>query len=1392
MDKDASTLNFLGDTYRSQLTNGSLYISNITEEQRLTGTYQCVAELPNIGKIISRTATLSIAKLHGFFEEPKNITVYLGQKAHFACSANASPPTRIRWFKDDRPLQIDELRMTVLPSGALEIDEVQESDQGWYRCNVTGYNSYIVSSIASLTINGDQDKAAQTAPPNFIAAPRSEVVIEGQNISLDCAANGNPYPTISWLKDGYNIDMNDLDSRFSRVGSTNSLRITKIKEEDAGTYQCRAENREDSFDESAIIQVQVPPRFLTKPQDKIEHVSNNVELQCNVFGKPEPKIQWFRNGESIGHSEYYNIVNGHNLKITGLLSEDSGIFQCFATNPAGNIQAAASLRVISNTDKRKPQKVKQKKARPQFDEQLIKKQQSKNIFNNLKADFPSDAEAHDFGLLPTNSKYDPHRAFSSLKSSSDPFDSDLGYFESAFSPTLTRPRAGNAEKKIIDGLPGPPQDLKALIVKARFIILGWHQPLENSDDIQAYSVFYKQEGSERERVQNTTRSKLEEISIQNLLPGKVYHFRVVAFNQKGAGISSKPLTVTTQSEEYVATAPQQFEVFATGARSIHVTWEPPQNPNGVIIKYNAYYMKAGGSLEHKVDTSETSYDLTGLFPYTEYSIWVVAVNNNGPGAATDEKLVRTFSDVPSEPPNNVTLEPTSTSILVRWEPPSLEAQNGVILGYKIKYRKEGRKPTNIQTEANIHHHTISDLERGVKYSVRLWALNINGSSPPTDWFDTITYETDMNEDKVPEKPAYIRVRSMSDVLFVIWGPPLKQNTRVRNYVLGWGKGVPDMYSTELHENNRTYVIKGLEPNSEYVLSIRASNQMGTGPPTYTTVRTQEEPPPEPAAALMPPIGLKAHVITPQTVVLYWSDPTLKYQSVRDNRVYVIKYTVEKSSKNRFENTSDLNYMINDLKPNTNYEFSVKLVKGSKESPWSMVVSNKTFELPPNVPPRDLDIHFKDEESQLVELSWQPPKITSGRITGYVILFTENKTKNDREWQALAVKGDNHSSVIYDLKPFTQYYFKVQARNSRGYGPFSNVVTFRTGQNVASISIHQNSDSPGIFSKSFLLYLLGVGCFVAVATVAGVVIFLCCRRKDPATTSPDRSKKGYQKGTQNIKPPDLWIHHDQMELKAMEKRHSNNDGASSSGAMTLPRSVGGNDYDNHDHMNTNSLDKRNYAASNYGAIATPINTATLSQSSSDSTPSSRPSYQRTGYSMPRTMVSNDAHMSNTPPPMENLYSAHPGHTTYDTTTPSGYISQPPITHVPPGSTYAPGMNILADQAAKRAQGQGHPLKSFTVPAPPPISAPGTPQAKHIVTVRPNSSPFKKAPTTSGSASTLTGTPPSRISAANAPPHTPEEVQRLHSSHSTEELNQEMANLEGLMLTLNAITANEFEC
>lgn len=40
----------------------------------------------------------------------------------------------------------------------------------------------------------------------------------------------------------------------------------------------------------------------------------------------------------------------------------------------------------------------------------------------------------------------------------------------------------------------------------------------------------------------------------------------------------------------------------------------------------------------------------------------------------------------------------------------------------------------------------------------------------------------------------------------MWSPPLSQNIKIRNYIIGWGKGVPDNASEALDEKQRSFVI----------------------------------------------------------------------------------------------------------------------------------------------------------------------------------------------------------------------------------------------------------------------------------------------------------------------------------------------------------------------------------------------------------------------------------------------------------------------------------------------------------------------------------------------------------------------------------------------------------
>lgn len=48
---------------------------------------------------------------------------------------------------------------------------------------------------------------------------------------------------------------------------------------------------------------------------------------------------------------------------------------------------------------------------------------------------------------------------------------------------------------------------------------------------------------------------------------------------------------------------------------------------------------------------------------------------------------------------------------------------------------------------------ISDLERATAYQIRLWAINVNGTGPPTEWISVETYENDLDESRVPDAPS---------------------------------------------------------------------------------------------------------------------------------------------------------------------------------------------------------------------------------------------------------------------------------------------------------------------------------------------------------------------------------------------------------------------------------------------------------------------------------------------------------------------------------------------------------------------------------------------------------------------------------------------------------------
>lgn len=403
-------------------------------------------------------------------------------------------------------------------------------------------------------------------------------------------------------------------------------------------------------------------------------------------------------------------------------------------------------------------------------------------------------------IHPISSGTDPNVLLHALTNSQKHqiFSDEISHFSNPHINPVTRKIPIEDSKHLSVPLPGPPKAIQAAIVKPRFVTLNWLEPLENPDEVVSYTVYYKMNTNDaryenkifktripsklnyllRERKINTNSRDEQEVNVQSLLPGKTYHFRVVANSNHGQGESSEILEIATQPEENIAGAPENLQVAAISHNEIYLKWDPPKG-NGVILKYRVFFAEGEHGDDQSADTTSTEFMLTQLRAYTEYTISVVSINQNGIGNPTEEKLVKTFSNTPSEAPSNFTLEASSSSviagktpsylilicfysqsIIIRWEPPSEEERNGPLTGYKIKYRK--MKKSGIHTETtpgNVKFYELKNLDRMSAYQIKIAAMTVNGTGPFNEWTNIETFESDLDESLTPGEPGWIRKSS---------------------------------------------------------------------------------------------------------------------------------------------------------------------------------------------------------------------------------------------------------------------------------------------------------------------------------------------------------------------------------------------------------------------------------------------------------------------------------------------------------------------------------------------------------------------------------------------------------------------------------------------------------
>ena len=86
----------------------------------------------------------------------------------------------------------------------------------------------------------------------------------------------------------------------------------------------------------------MPPRILRRPIDHFNVKTRQVELECEIYGNPTPKVYWLHNGQSLDNIPF---LKGHNLKLSAITVSDKGFYQCVGSNSVGNVQTSAYLSI---------------------------------------------------------------------------------------------------------------------------------------------------------------------------------------------------------------------------------------------------------------------------------------------------------------------------------------------------------------------------------------------------------------------------------------------------------------------------------------------------------------------------------------------------------------------------------------------------------------------------------------------------------------------------------------------------------------------------------------------------------------------------------------------------------------------------------------------------------------------------------------------------------------------------------------------------------------------------------------------------------------------------------------------------------------------------------------
>ncbi|XP_030233283.1 usherin [Gadus morhua] len=227
-----------------------------------------------------------------------------------------------------------------------------------------------------------------------------------------------------------------------------------------------------------------------------------------------------------------------------------------------------------------------------------------------------------------------------------------------------------------------------------------------------------------------------EATVVGLRPYTFYSFTLEACSSGGCS-STRPLTLRT------APAPPRDQppprVNATGPRTLTLTWDPPEQPNGVITQYEVFlrgpmeaqnlstpanerrvFMSSGwpesdrsrATNRRMLPPPESSASITGLQPFSTYQMRVASVNTAG-HVTSEWATARTTAGAPEfiSPPKVAAV--SSSSLRVSWN--STEGHGVIARGTVWEYRvsrvtEQSGKPYAPPVVSQVLHRTNASSE----------------------------------------------------------------------------------------------------------------------------------------------------------------------------------------------------------------------------------------------------------------------------------------------------------------------------------------------------------------------------------------------------------------------------------------------------------------------------------------------------------------------------------------------------------------------------------------------------------------------------------------------------------------------------------------------------------